>query len=52
MPRGRVLVGEADGEIVAALGQGGQSVSHPFRPTREIVTLLEMRSVQVEAGCA
>ena len=49
LPRGRVLVGEADGEVIAAIGNGGLAIAHPFRPTREVVTLLELRSVQLAA---
>ena len=48
-PLGPVLVAEADGAVVAALPlAGGQPFADPFRPTRELLDLLELRAAQVE----
>jgi len=38
---GDVLVGEREGEIVAALG-GSRVVADPFRPTADVVALLRL----------
>ena len=45
---GRVLVAEADGEVVAALPvAGGQAIADPFRWTADLVALMEMRAAQL-----
>ena len=47
-PSGRVLVAEADGEIVAALSvEDGSAVADPFRWTSDIVALMELRAGQL-----
>jgi hypothetical protein len=47
-PAGRVLVAEADAEIIAALPiGGGQAVADPFRWTADVVALMEMRAEQL-----
>jgi hypothetical protein len=53
-PIGPTLVAEVDGELVAALPvRGGKPVANPFRPTTELVRLLEMRAAQLaDAGDA
>jgi hypothetical protein len=40
---GEVLVGERDGELVAAYAPAsGSAIADPFRPTADIVALLEL----------
>src|SRR3954468_12804749 len=47
-PEGRVLVAEADAEIIAALPvHGGPVVADPFRWTSDVVALMEMRAEQL-----
>ena len=43
VPAGQVLVAEADGQLIAALGDSGR-VSDPFRPTADVLELLELRA--------
>jgi hypothetical protein len=44
-PVGAVLVAELDGEIVAAVPvEGGRAIADPFRPTAELVALLNTRT--------
>lgn len=53
--RARALVAEVDGEAVAAVGlDGGAVVAHPFRPTADVVRLLEAqrRALQATAPAA
>jgi len=46
-PSGRVLVAEADGEIVAALSvTDGSKAADPFRWTSDVMALMEMRAEQ------
>jgi hypothetical protein len=46
-PAGPALVAEVDGEIVAAVAlDGGPPVADPFRPTADLVALLELRALQ------
>nr|MDQ4041999.1 hypothetical protein [Actinomycetota bacterium] len=45
-PAGPALVAEVDGEIVAAVPlDGGPPVADPFRPTADLVALLELRAL-------
>jgi hypothetical protein len=47
-PSSPSLVAEVDGEIVAAAPiDGGHPVADPFRPTAEVVVLLERRARQL-----
>ena len=49
-PEGRVLVAEADREIIAALAvNGGHAVADPFRWTSDVLALMEMRAEQLAA---
>jgi hypothetical protein len=48
VPKGPVLVAEQDGELVAALPlDGSRAIADPFRPTADVVALLELRARQV-----
>jgi len=48
VPTGGVLVGELEGELVAALPlDGGQALADPFKPTTDIVALLRLRARQL-----
>ena len=48
VPTGPTLVGELDGEIVAALPLSrGRVIADPFRATAELVRLLELRAAQL-----
>jgi hypothetical protein len=50
-PAGRVLVAEADREIIAALSVEGEDVvADPFRWTSDVVALMEMRAEQLAAA--
>jgi hypothetical protein len=45
-PVGAVLVAELEGEIVAAVPvEGGRAIADPFRPTAELVELLNTRAL-------
>jgi hypothetical protein len=47
-PSSPSLVAEVDGEIVAAAPiDGGAAIADPFRPTAEVVVLLERRARQL-----
>lgn len=47
-PSGAVLVAAVDGEPVAALPlEAGRAIADPFRPTAELVSLLELRVAQL-----
>jgi hypothetical protein len=47
-PTGRVLVAEADREVIAALAvHSGIAVADPFRWTSDVVALMEMRAEQL-----
>jgi len=49
VPRGRFVLAEVDGEIVAALPlQGGDALTDPFRPTAHLLPLLRLRAAQLE----
>jgi hypothetical protein len=48
MPKGDLLVAEVSGEIVAALPlDGSPALSDPFRRTRHLVAMLELRAQQL-----
>lgn len=42
-PHGDVLLGEADGRLVAAIGMDGAVIADPFERTAEVVRLLRMQ---------
>lgn len=47
-PSGHVLVAEVGGELLAAIARGGtHPVADPFRPTADVVRLLELRAAQL-----
>ena len=47
VPTGSLLVAEADGELVAALSEAtGERIADPFRPTRDVLSLLELRAAR------
>ena len=47
LPQGRLLVAEVAGELHAALPvDGGPAIADPFRHTRDLVSLLEVRRSQ------
>jgi hypothetical protein len=47
-PQGPVILAEVDGELVAAVPfDGGAPIADPFRPTADVVSLLELRAAQV-----
>jgi hypothetical protein len=47
VPAGTLLVAEADGELVAALGAAtGAHIANPFRRTADVVALLELRAAR------
>jgi len=49
VPRGRFVLAEVDGELVAALPlRGGQPLTDPFRPTAHLLPLLRMRAAQLD----
>ena len=48
VPTGGVLVAELEGKLVAALPlDGGAALADPFKPTSDIVALLELRARQL-----
>ncbi|MEA2365332.1 MAG: hypothetical protein QOE69_2013 [Thermoleophilaceae bacterium] len=50
-PRGPALVAEADSRVLAALPLGsGRAIADPFHRTAELVDLLELRRMQIEAA--
>jgi hypothetical protein len=42
-PHGDVLLGEADGRFVAAIGMDGAVIADPFERTTEVVSLLRLQ---------
>ena len=50
VPSGGLLLAEADGELVAALGSGGERIANPFRPTADVIALLELRAGRSHGG--
>ena len=52
-PAGRVLVAEADGDIIAALSvTDGAKAADPFRWTSDVIALMKMRADQLSADDA
>ncbi|MEX2196105.1 MAG: hypothetical protein WD844_12535 [Thermoleophilaceae bacterium] len=50
-PEGELVLAEIGGYLVAAVPlDGGRAVADPFRPTLEIVRLLELRAAQLREG--
>lgn len=50
-PRGPALVAEADSRMLAALPLGsGRAIADPFARTAELLELLELRRMQIEAA--
>ena len=50
-PEGDVLVGEVQGQLWAAVSLAtGQAIADPFRPTADVVALLETRARQLHAA--
>jgi hypothetical protein len=48
VPAGAILVGELDGELVAAVPiAGGQAIADPLRSTKTLVSLLGLRAAQL-----
>ena len=50
VPAGSLLIAETDGELVAALGSGGERIADPFRPTADVIALLELRAGRSRGG--
>jgi hypothetical protein len=51
VPAGDLLVAEADGALVAALAPAtGATIADPFRPTAEVVELLQLRGALLRAA--
>src|SRR4051812_16191404 len=45
VPAGDLLVAESGGEVIAALAlNGGERIADPFRPTADVIALLELRA--------
>ena len=44
MPKGNVMVAEVDGRLRAAVGSNGVSISDPFWPSAELVSMLRVRA--------
>jgi hypothetical protein len=50
-PPGRLLVGEVEGELIAAISlRTGAFVADPFKPTAEAIHMLSMRREQLAAA--
>jgi len=48
LPRGRFVVAEVNGELVAAQPlAGGRAFADPFRPTAELLPLMRLRARQI-----
>ena len=51
VPQGRVIVAERDGMLVAAVPvDGGRAIADPFVPSKDIVSMLELRANQLRAA--
>ncbi|MEA2497216.1 MAG: hypothetical protein QOJ29_5127 [Thermoleophilaceae bacterium] len=44
LPNGHVMVAEVDGRIRAAVGSNGVSISDPFWPSAELVSMLRVHT--------
>jgi hypothetical protein len=50
VPEGELLVAEADGELVAARSLAtSAAIADPFRPTADVLALLELRAAALAA---
>jgi hypothetical protein len=50
VPGGRLLVGELEGEVVAAVPvAGGPAIADPFRATSTLISLLGLRAAQLRS---
>jgi hypothetical protein len=51
VPAGDVLVAESDGDIVAAIDvETGSAIADPFRPTSDVVALLQLRAGRLDGA--
>jgi len=51
VPAGELLVAESDGGLVAALDpRTGAAIADPFRPTADVVALLELRASRLDGA--
>ena len=51
VPRGELLVAETDGALVAAHSPAAHAtIADPFRPTADVVRLLELRGAMMRAS--
>ena len=51
VPTGAMLVAESDGALVAALdAETGARIADPFRPTADVVALLELSAFRKDAA--
>jgi hypothetical protein len=51
VPAGELLVAESDGTVIAALdADSGVAIADPFRPTSDVVALLELRAKRLRGG--
>jgi len=44
LPKGQITVAEVDGRIRAAVGSNGASISDPFWPSAELVSMLRVHA--------
>jgi hypothetical protein len=49
MPSGQVMVAEVDGRLRAAVGSNGASISDPFWPSAELVSMLRVHTERDQA---
>jgi hypothetical protein len=49
MPKGHVMVAEVDGRIRAAVGSNGASISDPFWPSADLVSMLRVHTDRDQA---
>jgi hypothetical protein len=47
-PRGRILVAESAGRLRAAVGSNGASISDPFWPSADLVSMLRVHAEAVD----
>ena len=48
-PKGQIMVAEVDGRLRAAVGSNGASISDPFWPSAELVSMLSVTTESVKA---